>query len=97
MAALLQPAGLLKEGNALMNIGFAVASVGGAALAGLLIAQFGVVTALLVDAASFLAIAAILTATRGLPAVACRALGRGASASAPECASRGAARWCGCC
>jgi predicted MFS family arabinose efflux permease len=69
VAAVLQPAGLLKEGNALMNIGFAVASVGGAALGGLLIAQFGVAVALLVDAASFLAIAVILALTRGLPAV----------------------------
>ena len=57
VAIILQPAALLKEGNALMNIGFAIASVGGAAVAGLLIAQFGVAAALLVDAASFLAIA----------------------------------------
>jgi len=69
VASLLQPAGLLKEGNALMNIGFAVASVGGAALAGLLIAEFSVATALLVDAASFLAIAVALAVTRGLPEV----------------------------
>jgi MFS family permease len=69
VANLLQPAALLKEGNALLNIGFALASVGGAALAGLLIAAFGVVTALLVDAASFLTIAVILAATRGMPAV----------------------------
>jgi predicted MFS family arabinose efflux permease len=67
VATVLQPAGLLKEGNALMNIGFAVSSVGGAALAGLLIAQFGVATALLFDAASFLTIAIILALTRGLP------------------------------
>ena len=67
VAAVLQPAGLLKEGNALMNIGFAVSSVGGAALAGLLIAQFSVATALLFDAASFLAIAILLALTRGLP------------------------------
>ena len=67
MATVLQPAGLLKEGNALMNIGFALSSVGGAALAGLLIAEFGVATALLVDAASFLAIAILLRFTRGLP------------------------------
>jgi MFS family permease len=67
VATVLQPAGLLKEGNALMNIGFAVSSVGGAALAGLLIAQFSVATALLVDAASFLAIAVLLGLTRGLP------------------------------
>jgi hypothetical protein len=69
VAILLQPAGLLKEGNALMNIGFAIASVGGAALAGLLIAELGVATALLVDSASFLTIAIILAFTRGLPAV----------------------------
>ena len=69
VATVLQPAGLLKEGNALMNIGFAVASVGGAALAGLLIAEFGVAVALIVDAASFLAIALLLALTRGLPAV----------------------------
>ena len=67
VASVLQPTALLKEGNALMNIGFAVASVGGAALAGLLIAKFGVATALLFDAASFLAIAMILAFTRGLP------------------------------
>ena len=34
VAAVLQPAGLLREGNAMMNVGFAIASVGGAALAG---------------------------------------------------------------
>jgi predicted MFS family arabinose efflux permease len=68
VATVLQPAGLLKEGNALMNIGFALSSVGGAALAGLLIAEFSVATALLVDAASFLAIAVVLSMTRGLPA-----------------------------
>jgi MFS family permease len=67
VAGVLQPAGLLKEGNALMNIGFALASVGGAALAGLLIAEFGLSTALLVDAASFLAIAILMAFTR-LPA-----------------------------
>jgi MFS family permease len=69
VATVLQPVSLLKEGNALMNIGFALASVGGAALAGLLIAKFGVAVALLVDAASFLAIAIVLAMTRGLPEV----------------------------
>jgi MFS family permease len=67
VATILQPAALLKEGNALMNIGFALASVGGAALAGLLIAKFGVAVALLVDAASFLAIAVVLALTPNLP------------------------------
>jgi len=69
VAAVLQPAGLLREGNAMMNVGFALASVGGAALAGLLIAQFGLATAFYLDAASFLVIAALLAASRNLPPV----------------------------
>jgi predicted MFS family arabinose efflux permease len=69
VAAVLQPAGLLREGNAMMTVGFAIASVGGAALAGLLIGTFGLSTALYVDAASFLVIAVLLAATRTLPAV----------------------------
>ena len=68
VAVLLQPDGLLKEGNALMNLGFAVASVGGAALAGLLIGTSGVATVLYVDAASFVVIAVLLAFTRGMPA-----------------------------
>ena len=70
VASVLQPRGLLREGNALMNVGFAVASVGGAALGGLLIGVFGLGTALFVDAASFLVIAALLAVTGDLPAVA---------------------------
>ncbi len=69
VAAVLQPANLLREGNALMNIGFAIASVGGAALAGLLISEFGIAAALYVDAASFLVIAVVLAATTNLPEV----------------------------
>jgi MFS family permease len=69
VAAVLQPSDQLKAGNALMNVGFAVSSVGGAALGGLLISQFSVSTALAVDAVSFLAIAVLLAATRGLPAI----------------------------
>jgi MFS family permease len=48
-------------------MGFAVASVGGAALAGVLVGSFGLGTALSVDAASFLAIALVLATTRNLP------------------------------
>jgi predicted MFS family arabinose efflux permease len=69
VASVLQPSGLLREGNAMMNVGFAVASVGGAALAGLLIGTVGLSTALYVDAASFLVIAVLLAATTNLPAV----------------------------
>jgi predicted MFS family arabinose efflux permease len=70
VAVVLQPAGLLREGNALMNLGFALASVFGAALAGLLIATLGLGPALYVDAVSFLIIAGVLAATRNLPSVA---------------------------
>jgi transmembrane secretion effector len=68
VAGVLQPAGLLQGGNALLNVGFAVSTVGGSALGGLLIAELGISTALLVDAASFLAIAILIALTRGLPA-----------------------------
>jgi MFS family permease len=69
VAAVLGPAGQLKAGNAMMNIGFALSSVGGAALAGLLLSQFGLATALLADAASFMAIAVLIAVTPGLPRV----------------------------
>jgi predicted MFS family arabinose efflux permease len=69
VAAVLQPKGLIGAGNALMNLGFALSAVFGAALGGLLIAEIGVSAALLVDAASFLVIAAVLGATSNLPAV----------------------------
>ena len=64
VGALLQPRELIAEGNALMNLGFAASSVFGAALAGGLIAAFGLSVALLVDAASFLVIAIVLAAIR---------------------------------
>jgi predicted MFS family arabinose efflux permease len=67
VGVLLLPKSLLSEGNALMNIGFAVSSVFGAALAGGLIAAFGLAAALLVDAASFAAIAIVLLVARDLP------------------------------
>jgi predicted MFS family arabinose efflux permease len=67
VATLLQPKGMISEGNALMNLGFAASSVFGAAAAGGLIAVFGLSVALLVDAASFLAIALVLLAAKDLP------------------------------
>jgi predicted MFS family arabinose efflux permease len=67
IAAVLQPRKLLREGNALLNIGFALAAVGGSALAGLVISEFGIDVALWIDAASFLAIALILAVTKDLP------------------------------
>jgi predicted MFS family arabinose efflux permease len=67
VAALLKPVGKLREGNALMNVGFAIAAVGGAALGGLLVDGVGVSAALALDAASFLVIAVVLAMTPGLP------------------------------
>ncbi len=64
----LEPEGLLRQGNGLINIGFAVSSVGGAALGGLLVELLGVSAALAVDAASFAVSAALLVTSRGLPA-----------------------------
>jgi predicted MFS family arabinose efflux permease len=66
--AVLQPQKLLREGNALLNIGFAAASVGGAALGGLLVNAFGIAAALGVDAASFAVVALVLATCRRLPA-----------------------------
>ena len=66
--AVLQPRSLLREGNALLNVGFAAASVGGAALGGLLVDAFGVSAALGVDAASFAVIAAVVATCGSLPA-----------------------------
>lgn len=68
VGSLFQPSGLLKEANGLMNVGFAAASVGGAALAGLLVSQWSLSVALATDAVSFLVIALVLARTRGLPA-----------------------------
>jgi predicted MFS family arabinose efflux permease len=65
--AVLQPKGLLRDGNGLLNVGFATASVGGAALGGLLVNLFGVATALLVDAASFAVVAVVLATCMGMP------------------------------
>jgi predicted MFS family arabinose efflux permease len=67
VATVLQPRELIGEGNALMNFGFAVASVGGAALGGGLIAAFGLPVALFLDAVSFLVIAVLLATSRRLP------------------------------
>jgi MFS family permease len=63
----LQPSGLLREGNGLLNVGFAISSVGGAALGGVLVEVYGPGTALAVDAASFAIIAAVLATCRHLP------------------------------
>jgi len=64
--AVLAPAGQLREGNALLNVAFTVGAAGGPALAGIVVAGAGVETALLADAASFMAVAALLALARRL-------------------------------
>lgn len=59
-ARLTAPVGLLREGNAVMNVGLAVTSAAGPAMAGVLVAGAGVSVALLLDAGSFALIAIIL-------------------------------------
>jgi MFS family permease len=66
-AAVLKPAGLLRQGNGLLNYGFTAAGAVGPALGGVVTAGAGARTALLLDAGSFLLVAAILAATRGFP------------------------------
>ena len=65
IAAVLAPAGVLRQGNALLNIAFAVTSAAGPVLAGLIVHEWGVATAMWADAASFLAVALVLMARAG--------------------------------
>jgi MFS family permease len=67
VAALLEPAGELRAGNALLNVAFTAGAAIGPGLAGLVVAGFGVQTALLLDAASFYVIAWILLTAGPLP------------------------------
>jgi MFS family permease len=64
---ILEPAGLLREGNAILNLGFTAGAAAGPALAGVMVAAAGAQAALLADAASFLAVAALLATARALP------------------------------
>jgi MFS family permease len=67
VVALLEPAGELRAGNALLNIAFTGGAAVGPGLAGLVVAGFGVQTALLLDAASFYLIACILLSAGTMP------------------------------
>jgi MFS family permease len=68
IAAVLGPHGALRAGNALINVVFAIMSAAGPVLAGLIVHEWGVPTALWLDSASFLAIAILLLASaRSLP------------------------------
>jgi MFS family permease len=66
-AAILAPARMLREGNAILNIGFTVGAAAGPALAGLVVATAGPRAALYADAVSFLFVAVLITTARRLP------------------------------
>lgn len=66
-ASLLEPSGELRAGNAILNVAFTGGAALGPAFAGLIVAGFGVPTALLLDALSFYAIAWILFTAGEMP------------------------------
>jgi MFS family permease len=66
-AAMLEPEGELRAGNAILNVAFTGGAAVGPAVAGAAVALFGVQSALLLDAVSFYAIAWILFSARPLP------------------------------
>jgi MFS family permease len=66
-AAMLEPTGELRAGNAILNVAFTGGAALGPAIAGLVVAGFDVQTALLLDAVSFYAIAVILFTAGSLP------------------------------
>jgi MFS family permease len=66
-ATVLTPRGLLREGNALLNIGFTIGAAAGPALAGVVVATAGPRTALFADAVSFGVAALLLATAPGLP------------------------------
>jgi MFS family permease len=66
-AALLEPVGELRAGNAILNVAFTGGAALGPAIAGVVVAGFGVQTALLLDAISFYAIGWIVFRAGTLP------------------------------
>jgi MFS family permease len=67
VATLLEPSGELRAGNAVLNVAFTAGATVGPAIAGLIVAGFGVQIALLLDAVSFYLIAWILFTAGPIP------------------------------
>jgi len=66
-AAMLEPHGELRAGNAILNVAFTSGAAIGPAVAGAVVAALDVQTALLLNAVSFYLIAAVLLTARSLP------------------------------
>jgi predicted MFS family arabinose efflux permease len=60
--------GVLREGNGLLNVAFALAAVAGAGLGGVLVGAFGPSTALAIDAVTFALVAGLLATGAPIPA-----------------------------
>jgi MFS family permease len=67
VATALEPTGELRAGNALLNVAFTGGAAVGPAFAGLVVAGFGVQSALLLDAVSFYVVAWILFTAGSMP------------------------------
>lgn len=67
VATLLEPTGELRAGNAVLNVAFTGGAALGPGIAGLVVAGFGVQSALLLDAVSFYLVGWILLAAGPLP------------------------------
>jgi MFS family permease len=67
VATALEPTGELRAGNAVLNVAFTGGAAVGPALAGLVVAGFGVQSALLLDAVSFYVVAWILFSAGSMP------------------------------
>lgn len=65
--AVLEPAGLLREGNATLNVGFSTMNAAAPAAAGGLVALTSPVPVLLIAAVAFAAQAVIIVSARGIP------------------------------
>lgn len=69
VVALLEPSGELRAGNAVLNLAFTWGAAIGPAIAGVVVAGFGVQSALLLDAVSFCAMGWLLLSCKDLPHV----------------------------
>jgi MFS family permease len=67
VASLLEPAGELRAGNAVLNVSFTAGAALGPGLAGLVVAGLGLQTALFLNAASFYLVAWILLTAGSIP------------------------------
>ena len=69
VGAILTSPGMLREGNAVMNVGFTICAALGPLFGGLVVAGAGVEVALWVDAISFAIVALVIAGARGIPRV----------------------------